>query len=446
MNQPSYITDSQPSVSGSGLPVGGQNAPFGAVERKIARRYLGAKKKDGGVAVIALISFVCIMLAISAMIIIMSIMNGFRSKVLELTLGSEGHVYVGLWSADVEPETVKEIENRLAALPEVKSAFEFSQDAAGFIANDQLNAGNVMGISAENIRNFDLVSDNVIAGSLDGFGQGRAAFHQIAMGNALAASMGLNAGDRVNLMTSRLKNSPIGRVPVMKHYTIGAIFETGLYRTDSTTIFMELNQAQLLFNSGRKNGEVQLILHDPDSVDRVEADVNNVLDFPVSTYTWKERFRQEAETLRMEQLAMRFIFVIVVIISTFPILAAMLMLVKNKARDIAILRTIGATKGSILRVFFMAGAMVGVLGTLAGLIIGILFCINIDYVQAFIEIFSGPLFPAEVYGITGGIPVKIVWSEVLMVALCGFIISAIATFFPALGASRTDPVDALRYE
>jgi len=425
----------------------GKNAPFGAVERKIARRYLGAKKKDGGVAVIAWISFVCIMLAISAMIIIMSIMNGFRAKVLELTLGSEGHVYVGLWSTDIDAQTIKQIEDELASLPEVKSSFEFSQNAAGFIANDQLSAGRVMGISPENLRKFGLIANNITYGSLDGFGQGRGAYHQVAMGSALAASMGLNVGDRVNLMTSRLKNSPIGRVPVMKHYTIGAIYQSGLYKTDSSTVFMELNQAQLLFNSGKKEGEIQLILEDPDTVDGVQARISDILGFPVSTYTWKDRFQDEAQALRIEQIAMRFIFVIVVIIATFPVLAAMLMLVKNKSRDIAILRTIGATQSSILRIFFIAGSIIGILGTIAGLLFGILFCLNIDVVQFIIESITGqPLFPANVYGITGGIPVKVVWGEVITVAMVGFIISAIATFFPALGASRTDPVDALRYE
>lgn len=443
MNQPSYID--QPSYVDAPKK-GGINAPFGAVERKIARRYLGAKRKDGGVAVIAWISFICIMLAISAMIIIMSIMNGFRDVVLELTLGSEGHVYVEMWSADVSPETVSEIENQLAALPEVETAIEFSQEWAGFVANEKLQAGRVIGVSPENLNTYELVANNIQYGSLQGFGQGRGAAHQIAMGNILAASMGLNVGDRVNILTSQTRNTPMGRVPVLKYYTVGAIFNTGLYQTDSTTLYMDLDQSQLLFNAGKKKGQVELRLYDPDDVDKVARKVQKTVNHPVSITTWRERFGEQAKALRIEQLAMRFIFVIVVVISTFPILAAMLMLVKNKARDIAILRTIGSTRSSILRIFLIAGSLVGILGTLVGLVLGILFCLNIGAIQAFIEIFTGPLFPPGVYGIEGGIPVKIVWGEVMFVALCGFLISAIATFFPALGASRTDPVEALRYE
>ena len=432
----------------SELPVSGQNAPFGAVERKIARRYLGAKKNEGGVAVIAWISFTCIMLAIWAMITIMSIMNGFREKVLELTLGSEGHMYVGLWSADVPPDMIKDLENRLAALPEVETAMEFSQNVAGFMANGQLQPGRVIGVTPENLQKFELVSGNIIGGSLQGFGQGVGAAHQIIMGDDLAASMGLVAGDRVRLMTARTRNTAFaGPTPITKIYTLGAIFDTGLYQTDTTTVYMDLDQSQLIFSDGKKNGEIQIRLKDADKIDDMYSKIQDIAEQPVMIETWRDRFSSQALALRTEQIAMRFIFVIVVIIATFPILAAMLMLVKNKSKDIAILRTIGSTKGSILRIFFTAGTMVGFFGTIVGLIMGILFCWNIDIVQAIIEGITGSeLFPPEVYGITGGIPVKIVWGEVLAVALCGFIISAIATFFPALGASKTDPVDALRYE
>ncbi len=425
----------------------GQNAPFGAVERKIARRYLGAKKSEGGVAVIAWISFICIMLAITAMITIMSIMNGFREKVLELTLGTEGHMYVGLWSADVPPDQIKQLENKLAALPEVDTAIEFSQNAAGFMANGELIPGRVIGVTPENLLTFKIVSDNIQYGSLQGFGQGKGSAHQVIMGSTLAAQMGLTAGDRVRILTARTRANAFGPpTPITKVYTIGAIFQTGLYQADLSSVYMDLEQSQLLFDNGRKKGEVQLRLHDADKVDPMISTIAEAVDLPVHIETWKDRFSQQALALRTEQIAMRFIFVIVVIIATFPVLAAMLMLVKNKGKDIAILRTIGATSGSILRIFFIAGAMIGFLGTIVGLILGVLICLNIDVVQRGIEVFTGPLFPPEVYGITGGIPAKIVWGEVMMVAACGFIISAIATFFPALSASKTDPVDALRYD
>lgn len=443
MNTPSYIEADNPGKSGKS----GKNAPFGMVERKIARRYLGAKKKDGGVAVIAWISFVCIMLAISAMIIIMSIMNGFRDKVLELTLGSEGHIYVAIWENNIPDDVVRNMEETIRAMSEVDTAVETSQNLGGFIANESLSAGRILGISPENLDTLKLVSGSVKQGSLIGFGQGRGAAHQISMGAVLAAEMGLSAGDRVRILTARARNTPSGPIPIAKYYTIGSIYQTGLFRTDKSDVFMALDQAQLLFSQGRSQGEIQVRLHDPDQVDKVKKNIQEAFERPMIIETWKDKFQDEALALRTEQIAMRFIFVIVVIISTFPILAAMLMLVKNKGRDIATLRTIGATRSSIMRIFFIAGALIGVAGTIAGLAFGILFCVRIDVVQGIIEGITGrPLFPPSVYGITGGVPVKIVWGEVMAVAMCGFAISAIATFFPALGASRTDPVEALRYE
>ena len=431
------------SVSGKG-----QNAPFGSIERQIARRYLSAKKTEGGVAVIAVISFICIMLAIAAMIIIMSIMNGFREKLIELTIGSEGHMYVGLSSPNPEPDRIAALEQRLVNLPGVDKAFEFSENLAGLQANNQLLVGKVIGITPKNLNDFELIRDNVQFGSLQGFGQGSGSAHQIIMGSNLALQMGLNAGDRVRIMTSRTRPSAVGPpTPISKVYTVGAIFETGLFQADLTNVYMDLDQAQLLFNDGRKIGEIQIRLDNPDDIDKMIPFIREQINEPVWIRTWKDRNSSIATALRTEQVAMRMIFVVVVIISTFPILSAMIMLVKNKSRDIAILRTIGATQGSVMRIFFIAGATIGFFGTIAGLIFGIVFCWQIDVVQAIIETITGQeLFPKDVYELSGGIPAKIVWGEVLAVALCGFIISSVATFFPALSASRTDPVEALRYE
>ncbi len=427
---------------------GGQNVPFGRVERQIARRYLGAKKSEGGVAVIAVISFICIMLAIWAMIAIMSIMNGFREKLIHLTIGAEGHMYVGLMAADVSPDHMADLEARLVAHPKIDMAFEFSENYAGLMANERLSPGRVIGISPEDLGKFTLITDNLQFGSLAGYGQGTGSEQQIAVGAALAAGMGLTVGDRIRIMTARTRSSAFaGSMPVSKVYTIGAIFETGLYQSDAVTIYMALDEAQLLFSNGKKSGEIQVRLVNPDEIDTMISKIRDVVGEPIWLETWRDRNSGTATALRTEQVAMRFIFVIVVIISTFPILAAMIMLVKNKARDIAILRTIGASRSSIMRIFFIAGGTIGVFGTVAGLLTGIVFCLNIDVVQSVLEALTGrPLFPPEVYGLEGGIPVKIVWGEVFGVAMCGFVISAIATFFPALSAAKTDPVEALRYE
>lgn len=427
---------------------GSQNPPFGHMERQIARRYLGAKKSEGGVAAIAIISFICITLAITAMITIMSIMNGFREQLIALTIGSQGHMYVVSSNPQPDPSNIKALEARLAQVPGVAKAFEFSEDLSGIQANGELTVGKVIGISPANLYDFELIASNIQLGSLQQFGQGRGAAHEIAMGTHLAASLNLTVGDRVRILSPRTRSSPVtGPQPITKTYTVGAIFEVGLYETDMTNIYMDLEQASLLFKGGKRSGEIQIRLDNPDAIDRMERPIRQAAGEPIWVQTWRNKNGTIATALRTEQVAMRMIFVIVVIISTFPILAAMIMLVKNKAKDIAILRTIGSTRASILRIFFIAGSTVGLVGTVAGLLIGVLLCVNIDGVQFIIEKITGTeLFPPSVYMISSGIPAKIVWTEVLGVAFCGFMISAVATFFPALSASRVDPVNALRYE
>ena len=424
-----------------------QNKPFGGVERLIAMRYLRAKKNQGGVGLIAAISFTCIMLAIAAMIIIMSIMNGFRSDMIRLTVGSEGHMYVASSSPKPTPESVQQLERRLASVEGVDEAFQFTQNYTGVQANGQFALAQVIGISPENLQNYELIAESVQQGSLNQFGQGPGSENQIAVGAVLANGLGLSVGDRLRVFSPRTRQTITGPVPVTKPYTVGAIFQVGLYITDQTYIYMSFDQATQLFEGGQVSGEIQLRLENPDALDEMSGLVSKASQQPVFLSTWKDRNATTATALRTEQIAMRFIFMVVVIIAAFPVLASMIMLVKNKSKDIAILRTIGATRNGILRIFFMCGAMVGILGTFAGLVLGILFCLNIGGIQWIIETVTGTeLFPADVYGISGGIPAKIVWSEVFGVAFWGFLISAAATFFPALNASKVDPVDALRYE
>ncbi len=424
-----------------------QNKPFGAIERRIAMRYLRAKKTQGGVGLIAAISFTCIMLAIAAMIIIMSIMNGFRSDMIRLTVGSEGHMYVSSTTPQPTPESMQAMEERLSRVEGVDEAFQFTQNYTGVQANGQFSLAQVIGIRPENLRAYDLISQSIVAGSLDNFGQGHGSNQTIAIGNRLAAGLGLTAGDKLLVFSPRTRTTVTGPQPIKKVYTIGAVFEVGLLLTDQTYIYMDFDEATILFEGGKLTGEIQLRLDNPDMIDQLRQPVGIAAQEHIYLSTWKDRNATTATALRTEQIAMRFIFMVVVVIAAFPVLASMIMLVKNKSKDIAILRTIGASRGGVLRIFLMSGAMIGILGTLAGLVFGVLFCLNIGAIQAAIEFVTGTeLFPADVYQLSGGIPAKIVWSEVFGVAFWGFLISAAATFLPALNASKVDPVDALRYE
>lgn len=426
---------------------GQSSRPFGTIERRIATRYLRAKKNQGGVGLIAAISFICIALAIAAMIFIMSIMNGFRAEVIRLTIGSQGHLYVELADPSVSAMDMQAIEDRLAQLEGVNEAFQYTQHFTGVQANGVFGLGQVIGVRPDNLNRFDLIAGNIVQGSLAGFGEGDGSSQQIAMASRLASSLGLTVGDKITIYSPRTRTTITGPQPIRKNYTVGALFAAGIIDVDLSYIYMDLDEATLLFEGGKLTGQIQIRLDDPDKVDDMEAAVYDVVERPAFLQTWRNKNAATATALRTEQIAMRFIFMVVVIIAAFPVLASMIMLVKNKSKDIAILRTIGATQGGILRIFLMAGAMIGILGTLAGLIFGTLLCLNIGFIQSAIEWVTGnPLFPEDVYQLSGGIPVKIVWSEVFGVAFWGFLISALATLLPALSASKIDPVDALRYE
>lgn len=424
-----------------------QNQPFGSIERKISMRYLRAKKTNGGVGFIAVISFTCIMLAIAAMITIMSIMNGFRSDMIRLTIGSEGHIYVQPVNPDITMAEIEALEAQMQTIPGVENAFQFTQHFTGVQANGQFALAQVIGIAKDDLMAFELIANGVVQGDLGALGEGEGSDQAIAIGSAMASGLGLQVGDRLLVYSPRTRQTISGAVPVRKTYTIGAIFDVGLFITNQTYIYMDIDEATLLFEGGTLKGDIQLRLEDPDEIDDLRPLIFEKAGQPVRQMTWKDRNQSTASALRVEQVAMRLIFMIVVVIAAFPVLASMIMLVKNKSRDIAILRTIGMSRGGILRVFLMSGATVGVLGTLVGLIVGVLFCLNLYSIQLFIEGIMGvQLFPQDVYQLTDRIPVKIVWTEVASVATWGFMISAMAVFWPAWQASKIDPVEALRYD
>jgi len=264
--------------------------PFGPAERKIATRYLRAKKSQGGVGLIAGISFSCIALAIAAMIIIMSIMNGFREEVIRLTIGSEGHMFVAMAEANPTPDRLDEIELALSDLAGVEKA-----DA---------------------LQTFDLIAGNIQLGGLNDFARSDGGEQQVLIGVQMAAQLGLTVGDKIVIFSGRTRNSPVGPPkPIYKAYTIGALFSTGLYEADLTYIYMDLEESTLLFHAGKGQGTIMIRLHDADDVDKLEKPVRDAIGESIFLQNWRDRKASVATALRTEQVAMRLVFMIVVVIA-----------------------------------------------------------------------------------------------------------------------------------
>jgi len=418
--------------------------PFGGWERAIALRYLLTKRSHGGVALISVISFTAIALAVSALIITMSIMNGFRAELSSKILGFNGHAYVV--GGDMTPEQRAAMTRRIRAVPGVIQAMPLVESQA-LVQGPTAAAGAVVrGIDPADLRATRIVVNNIWSGSTKGFGVGEDGGDLVLVGQKLADSLGLRVGDPIGIISPTGGATAFGTMPPSKTYVIGGLFSVGMSEYDQTFIYMPLNQAQLLFGRDQAVDFIEIKLDDPDKAPGLKAALAAAAG-PGSVVTdWTERNRAYFGALEVEHNVMRLIFMFIVALAALNIISGLVMLVKNKGRDIAILRTIGASRAAILRIFFMAGATIGVAGTVAGLIFGLVFCLNIEAIQRFVEWVTGvQVFNADVYFLSH-VPAKVDWREVAGISVWTLAAAFVFTLLPAWRASRLEPVDALRYE
>lgn len=418
--------------------------PFGAFERTLAFRYLSAKRKDRGVALISVISFVGVMLAVTALIVVMSIMNGFRETLLSRILGVSGHVYVDVRGR--YPEEVSSFIDRTRATKGVTHVAPMIDGQA--LAN--VEDGGASGVYVRGVRENDLKSLTIVSKQM-ALGSSLDAFDdpddpKILIGSRLASQLGAFEGDTVTLLSPNGSATPFGMVPRRKSFTVAGLFTVGAAEFDATLIFMPLDQAQLFFGRGVSVDRLEVRIDNPAEPLAVKQALRASLPPDVIISDWKDLHQSLVTALIVERNMMRLVLMILVAITAINIIAGLVMLVKTKGRDIAILRTMGATRGAIMRVFFMSGAAVGVLGTLVGLALGIVMCLNIGPIQAGIEFVTRTqIFNPEVYSLSR-LPAKLDWGEIGIVVAWGLFMSFIATLWPAWRASRLDPVEALRYE
>jgi len=418
--------------------------PFSAWERRIAIRYLLAKRSQGGVALISVISFIAIVLAVAALVITMSIMNGFRLELTSKILGFNGHAYVVVGA--MGPSELDTVVRRLRAVPGVIEAQPVVESQA-LVQGPQGAAGAVVrGVRPADLAATPIITRNITAGRLAGFGAGDDGGDEVLVGQELARTLGLQPGDPISIISPSAEATVLGQMPVRKSYDIAGLFQVGMSEYDRAFIYMPLAQAQLLFGRGQSVDFIEIKLADPDKAPAMKPALAAAAGPGAVVSDWTEKNKDYFNALNVERNVMRMILMILVAIAAMNIISGLIMLVKNKGRDIAILRTMGAGQGAILRIFFMAGAVIGALGTAVGVLLGVLFCVNIETIQSFVEWVTGTaVFSPDVYFLAH-VPARIDWGEVVLVSLWTLAASFLATLPPAWGASRLDPVEALRYE
>jgi len=419
--------------------------PFSAWEFELALRYLRARRKEGGIALIAIISYVAIALAVMALIIVMSIMAGFRNELLDRMLSFNGHMYVQ-GQVLVDPDREAAV-TRIAAVPGVVSVSPLTENQALVRAAGQTTGAVVRGIRPQDLDSMSYVFDSLTPEARSAFGQGAYGGDDVLIGKALAESMGLRVGDPISLYSPTGADSAFGNLGGLeKTYRIGGVFTSGTADFDRAFIFMPLEQAQLFFGKEGVWDVIELKVEAPDRVGELIQPVREASGRSAIVSDWRDRLAAFWGALKVERVAMSIILGLVVAIAALNIISGIVMLVKNKTRDIAILRTVGASQSSMLRIFFIAGAAIGVAGTITGLVLGLVFCLNIGAIQHFLEWVLGvQLFNADVY-MLDSIPAEVDAMDVVWVTLWSVFMSCFASLLPSWRAAKMDPVEALRYE
>jgi lipoprotein-releasing system permease protein len=414
--------------------------PFAPFEWMLSLRYLRARRKEGFISVIAGFSFLGIMLGVATLIIVMAVMNGFRQELLEKILGLNGHLLIQPLESpltDWEP-----LSDRVSQVPGVRLAAPIVEGQA--LASSPFNASGVLvrGIRSSDLAKLTSVSTNIKQGTLDGFDQGQA----LAIGARLAEQLSVRAGDNITLVAPRGAVTPMGTTPRIKAYKIAAVFEIGMSEYDSAFVFMPLTEAQAYFNRTGDVTAIEVYTDDPDHVDSFRELVTKAAARPIYMIDWRQRNATFFGALQVERNVMFLILTLIVLVAALNIVSGLIMLVKDKSSDIAILRTMGATQGAIMRVFLITGASIGFVGTVVGFLLGTVVCMNIEAIRQFLSwLTNTELFPKELYFLSK-LPADMNAKETAAVVVMALGLSLLATLYPSWRAARLDPVEALRYE
>ena len=414
--------------------------PFAAFEWMLSLRYLRARRKEGFISVIAGFSFLGIMLGVATLIIVMAVMNGFRTELLDKILGLNGHLLIQPLESPLTD--FDQVAARVSAIPGVRLAAPIVEGQALASSPFAANGVLVRGIRAADLDKLASVARNIRQGTLEGFDEGQG----IAIGKRLADQLSLRAGDNLTLVSPRGAITPMGTTPRIKVYKVAAVFEIGMSEYDAAFVFMPLPEAQAYFNRPNDVTAIEVYTDNPDNVDRYRKLIADAAQRPVYLIDWRQRNATFFNALQVERNVMFLILTLIVLVAALNIVSGLIMLVKDKSTDIAIMRTMGATQGAVMRIFLITGASIGVVGTVTGFVVGTLVCLNVESIRQFLSFITRTeLFSPELYFLSR-LPAEMNVSETAAVVVMALALSLLATLYPSWRAARLDPVETLRYE
>ena len=407
------------------------------IEKLVAFRYLKPKKKEGFLKIISIFSFLGIALGVAVLIIVMSVMNGFRTELIDKILGFNAHIIVKPFEKKIESK----IPNKLNSLSNIIDKTMFSFNGEGILINkDDTKGILIRGYLKNDLKKINLLQKGIFEGSLENFNK-----NTISIGKDLAISLDLKVGDKITLMSSSSIQTIIGALPKQESFTISSIFNSGFAEFDQNVIFMPVEDAISFFEASNDDLFLEIYLKKPERIDEAKKKIQNLFsDYFV--YSWADLNQSFFGALKVERNVMFIILSLIIIVAAFNIISGLTILVKNKTKEIAILRTLGVSSKSIAKIFFLVGFSIGFFATLTGVLLGVLFSYNIEKIRSLLSnLFNISLFPEEIYFLSK-MPSEIDLNSILIITLCSLAITILVSIFPSYTASKLDPIKALKYE